>query len=413
MTDDRLIQRLRAANPVATEPSEDDELLTSILATPGDARWRESATRSRRGYSWRYVVPAGGVVVVAGAAAAIAFVALPGGAAITPTSAVGAVLNRAAAAAQAAPPTTLGSGQYLYSDVHELAGACWFWGSDDPAKSACTDQQQTVQTWVAADGSARRLTTYDGPQQFVTPANRAGWVLAGEPSIAPETNTPSGQYDDQSGPGSFPAPDDLSQLPTDPTELTQLIDSGKTGLLQADFDPHVPSTPASTFISAAEILATPALGSDPALRAALYQVMADVPGIELLGSATDQSGRTGTEIAGPLGDPLGDPAGWSRGGDAVRNEVIIDPSDGDVLEINQVIVNPSAETSDFARQFGDTAGELLNWTDYLAAGVVNSTSSTTPVGTAPVTGASGATNATGVSGATNATGASTASGSGN
>jgi hypothetical protein len=323
------------------------------------------------------------------------------------------VRERAAAAALAAPPTTLGSGQYLYSDVHELAGACWYWGSNDPAKSACTDQEQTVQTWVAADGSARRLTTYDGPQQFVTPANRAGWVLAGEPSIAPETNTPSGQYDDESGPGSFVAPDDLSQLPTDAAALAQLIDTGKTGLPQAYFDPHVPVTPASTFISAAEILATPALGSDPALRAALYQVMADVSGTELIGAATDQSGRTGVEIAGPLGDPQGDPAGWPGGGAAVRDEVIIDPSDGDVLEINQVLANPSQETSDFAKQFGDTAGQLLNWTDYLATGVVNSTSSTTPGGTAPVTGASGATNATGVSGATNATGASTASGSGN
>jgi hypothetical protein len=336
-------------------------------------------------------------VLAAGAAAAVAFVALPGGGAVTPPSAVAAVLDRAAAAAQAEAPTTLGPGQYFYSDVHELETSFWAFGSNDPAEDAYTDQEQTLQTWVGADGSANQVTTYDGPQQFVTSASRAGWLLAGSPSIAPQTNTPSGQYDESSGPGSFTAPDDLSQLPTDPAALEQLINTGKTGLNKIIFDSNEPVTPAYTFIMAAQILATPALGSDPALRAALYEVMANTSGVQLLGSATDNSGRTGTEIAGPPGDPIGG-FGWPAGGNAVRNQVIIDPDTGAVLEINQVIADPSQETANFAKYLGDTPGQMLAWTDYLASGVVNSTTATIPA--TGSTGATGATDATGASGST-------------
>ena len=91
------------------------------------------------------------------------------------------MLDRAAAAAQAEAPTTLGPGQYFYSDVHELETSFWAFGSNDPAEDAYTDQEQTLQTWVGADGSANQVTTYDGPQQFVTSASRAGWLLAGSP----------------------------------------------------------------------------------------------------------------------------------------------------------------------------------------------------------------------------------------
>jgi hypothetical protein len=173
------------------------------------------------------------------------------------------------------------------------------------------------------------------------------------------------------------------------------------------FDPHEPVTPAYTFILAAQILATPALGSDPALRAALYAVMANVPGIQLLGTATDHSGRRGTEIAGPPGDPIGG-VGWPGGGNAVRNEVILDPNTGSVLEINQVITDPSQETTDFAKYLGDTPGQVLDWIDYLAAGVVNSTTATIP--TTGATNGTGATSATATGGATDSTGATAATG---
>jgi hypothetical protein len=320
-------------------------------------------------------VPATGALGAACAAAAVAVVAIPGGPTVAPPSAAAAVLDRAALAAADNPTITLGPDQYLYSDIHTLAGSYWQWGS--PADSAYTIEAETVQTWVAANGADRRLTTYDGPQQFATPAGHEAWVKAmqaGEPSIAPQTNTPSGQYDSHDGPGGFAAPDDLSQLPTDPATLRQLIDTGKTGLNEVGFPEHAAITPAYTFATAAEILATPALNSSAALRTALYDVMADTPGIQLLGTASDHSGRSGTEIAGPVGGGIGSQTPYGANG--VRDEVIIDPSTGDVLEINLVNADPSLNNAETQSIYGNTAGQTFTWTDYLTSGVVNSTSST-------------------------------------
>jgi len=353
-------------------------------ATAGDHRTR------------RYMVPATGVLGAACAAAVVAVVAIPGGPAVAPTSAAADILNRAAVAAQDNPTVILGAGQYLYSEIKTLAGSYWQWGS--PADSAYTIQPQTVQTWVAANGADRRLTTYDGPQQFATPAGHAAWMAAGTPSIAPETNTPSGQYNSQDGPGGFTAPDDLSHLPTDPSALAQIIDTGQTGLNEVGFPAHAAITPAYTFATAAEILATPALNSSAALRTALYTVMADTPGIQLLGTASDHSGRSGTEIAGPVGGGIG--SGLPYGANGVRDEVILDPSTGDLLEISQVNADPSLNNAQTRSIYGNTAGQTFTWTDYLASGVVNSTSATPSTGSSPgTTGASGDVGTTGATGA--------------
>ena len=322
------------------------------------------------------------VLASAGVVAGAFVLVTPGGSPVTVTPAAAAVLTRAGIATQNNPSLTLGPGQYLYSEIRTLAASYWQWGN--PATAAWTLQPETIQTWVANNGSDRRLTTYDGPQQFATPTSRANWIAMGQPPIAPATNTPSGGYDTQDGPGGFSPPDDLSQLPTDPEALAQLIETGKTGLAGVATPPAVPQTAAYTFATAAEILGTPAVNSSSALRSALYKVMADTPGIELVGSATDHSGRTGTEIAGPLGGGIG--SGLPYGADGARVEVIIDPSTGEVLETSEVNVDPSLNNAQTKADF--TAGQVLTWTDYLTSGIVNSTSAT-PTGTAPPTGTTG------------------------
>jgi hypothetical protein len=371
-----------------------DLVIPSVDSTAARRAYRRAAASEHRGR--RYVVPATGALGLA-CAAVVAAVVIPGGAAVAPSSAAAAVLNRAALAAQDNPTVTLAPGQYLYGEIRTLAGSYWQWGN--PAESAYTVQPETVQTWVAANGADRRLTTYDGPQQFATTAGHQAWVSAGSPSIAPTTNTPTGAYDTQDGPGGFSPPDDLSHLPTDPAALTQIIDTGKTGLNEVAFQSPAPITPAYTFATAATILATPALNSSPALRAALYQVMADTPGIELLGSASDHSGRTGTEIAGPLGGGIG--SGVPTGANGVRVEVIIDASNGDVMEISEINADPSLDNAQTQAVFGNTLGQAFSWTDYLALGVVASTSATPtgnandPVGTTGVSGAASTSGATG------------------
>lgn len=351
------------------DPARDVALAPIDQAAARRAYHRASAGEHR---GRRYVLPATGVLGAACAAAVLAVVATPGGPGVAPPSAAAAVLDRAALAAADSPTLTLGPGEYLYSETNTLQGDYWQWGS--PAYSAYTTQPATVQSWVAANGAGRQLTTYDGPQQFATSAGRQAWIAAGSPSIAPPTNTPSGQYDSQDAPGEVAAPDDLSQLPTDPAALTELIDTGKTGLNQVAFPFKTQITPGYTFATAAHILATPALNSTAALRSALYAVMADTPGIELLGSATDHSGRSGIEIAGPLRTGVG--SGIPYGANGVRMDVIVDPSTGDLLEISEVNADPSLNNTETQNDYGNTVGQTLMWTDYLASGIVDSTSTT-------------------------------------
>jgi hypothetical protein len=294
------------------------------------------------------------------------------------------VLEHAAQATPNDPALTLGTAQYFYSEVKTNAGGYYTFGYGGFGERAYVTQEQTVQIWEAADGSDRQVVTYDGPQVFATAASMEAWDVAGRPIITPPENmpyspsAPLGQEEEFGGAGVLAAPDDLSRLPADPATLEQLINTDETGLGEITSDPNLPADAAYTFSTAAKILAAPGFDSSPALRTALYQVMATVPGIALLGPATDQTGRSGIEIAGPLG---GD--GYGNSGDAgVRDEVIIDPANSAVLEVGQIIAEPWLESAEFKRYVGDTRGELFNWTDYIASGVVDSPAATASTQTA-------------------------------
>jgi hypothetical protein len=113
------------------------------------------------------------------------------------------------------------------------------------------------------------------------------------------------------------------------------------------------------FGSAADLLAQPEVGVTPAFRSALYRVMANVPGVQLLGNVTDHSGQSGTGIAGPTYMGL-------------RCQLVIYPTTGELLEQERVIVDPLAEPPGLQKYAGTTAGQVTSWTDYLNSGVVSS-----------------------------------------
>jgi hypothetical protein len=362
--------QIRAADPAR-------DLAIPPTGPAGARRAQRRAARSR--YRGRRLVL--GASATAAAAVALSIFVIAGSLPVAPTSAAAAVLAKAGRDAANEPTITLANGQYFYSAVRTNAGGYYTFGYGGYGERAYVTQEQTVQVWEAADGSDREVVTYDGPQLFATPASAEAWDVAGRPSIVPPTNlpysssAPLGQEEVFGGPGVLPPPDDLSRLPADPASLEQLINSDETGLGEVTSDPTVPVSPAYTFSTAARILAAPSFDSSPALRTALYQVMASVPGIALLGPATDQLGRSGIEIAGPFG---GDGYGAAGGDLGVRDELIIDPTDGAVLEMGQIIADPSLESPTFRRYVGDTPGQLFNWTDYLASGVVDSPSATPP-----------------------------------
>ena len=115
------------------------------------------------------------------------------------------------------------------------------------------------------------------------------------------------------GPGLFPAGgtsltwDQLYALPTDPAQLT--------AALQADVKGAGPDPQSELFTIVGDLLReSPA---PPALRKALYDVAAGIPGVHLTGKVTDELGRPGT--------------GVERGGETL----VIDPADGKLLADNE------------------------------------------------------------------------------
>jgi hypothetical protein len=88
----------------------------------------------------------------------------------------------------------------------------------------------------------------------------------------------------------------------------------------------------------------------PAVRAAAYRVMAEMPGVRGLGRVTDPLGREGVGFTfpGTPQTPLG----------SVEQRLVVDPSTGAMLSEQLVLVEPSAK----AQKAGLDAGTTVNYT---------------------------------------------------
>lgn len=266
---------------------------------------------------------AAGLVAMAVAAALVAL-NLPGGGTgpgrTGPVSAgrgsVSAILDAAAVAAghgagASQPP---GPGQYLYVQEIEARDL-----SNHPTR-ACPEAPMTVQAWVAADGSGRQIGTFPArcaSEDFDQTYAKGGlpWQLYGV--VKADT------------------------LPTSPKALERAI--------VRRFE-HGHSRPSATFVYAATFLNA---GSTAARRAALYRVIESLPGVQNLGPATDRRGRHGQAV------------GLVTSG--TREVLIFDPASTVVLEREMVAVAPEQSGNNML-----PAGTVLQYTEYLRAGVVNS-----------------------------------------
>ena len=94
--------------------------------------------------------------------------------------------------------------------------------------------------------------------------------------------------------------------------------------------------------------------ASPAVRAALYEVAADLPGVELVGNVRDASGRPGIAVA--------------YDHDGARNELIFDPETAVMLGESTVVTDAGA--------MGLPVGTVVSSAVYLASGVVDSTDDT-------------------------------------
>lgn len=150
----------------------------------------------------------------------------------------------------------------------------------------------TVETWVEPDGSGR-IRTEDRPIEWPSERDEARWRIAGSP---PQSyfDKVAGISDERVGENGFnermldaeipPA----SQLPADPDQLVEIFE-------QAAPDGDSFSVSARVFTYAAPLLVQS--GASPELRAALYEVVAGLEGVQFEGNVEDPLGRTGTAVS--------------------------------------------------------------------------------------------------------------------
>lgn len=214
-------------------------------------------------------------------------------------------------ASTAARQSTLGPGQYAYTQVEQQPTGITGVGPANSSAAYTEYSVGTVQTWIAADGSGRQVTTTDLNPRFLTPADESAWAKAGgkyqEPPSYVVTQQQFGPGGKGLGEGQFPqsrpTPYDVASLPTDPASLAKtLCDTQSWRTLPsrtANFgyplaQPNQAGCP--LFGITVTLLQGPDIGSTPALRQALFKVLADVHGVELVGERTDAAGRRGTEL---------------------------------------------------------------------------------------------------------------------
>jgi hypothetical protein len=338
--------------------------------------------------------------------------ALLPGSPVRPIPAAAAVLRQVAASAADQAPLHLGPGQYLYSETSSLTlvGELGLTTGRPVYATYKTDSR----FWEAADGSARIVNRNIGPVRFTTRQSKANWIAVGSPAWALSLPPYTGNAAETTEKFVLPAelrvpPLSVSNLPTVPSALLAALERGVNtnnpayALVAGGFewDPNadapmdcwVTVSPSGTsrfdvtrgsctsntslgmawngappfhsaavvFQEALELLGTPATGTTPALRSALFKVMANLKGITVLGQETDRRGRIGTGVASPTYDGL-------------RLEAILVKSTGALLQVEQVVANPSQEVRFVKTYFGGAAGQVLGWTDYLASGVADSSS---------------------------------------
>jgi hypothetical protein len=288
------------------------------------------------------------VLATAAAALALALLAiLPNGAPGGPQTAAARALDHIAVVAALQPTEPAPQpGQYVYTKSKSFGRMLWIPGDDHD--NFFTTMPTTREAWIGPDGSGR-IVTVEGAPTFPTPEDRAAWEASGMSHFRGR------RIDETFKPGELHYLD-LANLPTDPVELGTLIENRKIeGGSPGDWE---------TFAIIGDLLRE--TYAPPELRSALYQLVADLPGVELLGDVKDPIGRDGVAVA------------YTHAG--ARAELIFDPNTSQLLTEREVMVDPAAYGVDIASEPGNTGvayappGKVIYSSVYLASGVVDSTS---------------------------------------
>jgi hypothetical protein len=230
------------------------------------------------------------------------------------------VLRNIATVARAqAEPKPLKRGQFHYtkSVVAFLSGGKGWWALSPGVR----------EFWMGPTGG--RIHERCGKPIFPTAADRKTWIAAGRPQVTT-------REDSANIPPTHPL-----DLPSDPDELYATIHDRAVG--------HGNATRPEMFTLIADSLRE--TGAPPSLRAALYEVAARIPGVQLVGPANDRIGRHGVAVA------------YVDGKIHERHELIFDRRTAALLgeEYVQLDGNP----------YGYPAGTVTGYSTYVSSGVVN------------------------------------------
>jgi RNA polymerase sigma-70 factor (ECF subfamily) len=253
-------------------------------AVDHDARERvrsavAARTVERRHPAWlrqRRLVPALGTVAAAVAVASAVF--LFTGTRGTDTAAAARVLRQAAVNVRQEPGlTTLGPGQYLYTrSTSEYLST---YALKSGAFSVVVPYTREV--WLRRDGTGWLHQVAAAPR-FIGEQDRQAWIDAGKPSLdGGSTNTALRNSD-----GPTPPMSSLD-LPADPDALYTKLHQAAAGFGDR--------TNAEMFIIIGDDLRENY--TTPAQRAALFEVAARIPGIQLVPDTRDAAGRPADAVS--------------------------------------------------------------------------------------------------------------------
>jgi hypothetical protein len=320
----------------------------------------------------------------ASAAVAAAVLLLSSGPSAEPAAAE--VLHQTAAVAasgEATPTLQAGPGQYYFTKRKELEFKGWYPGSYEVPGGRATRPggfsalvPSESEWWISPEGGSRTRQTIGIPQ-FQSRAEQSRWEEAGSP--LPSNFEPARQAELQSassgsserflemrrgvidvedpGPKGAANPElvypDLSGVPTDPAELRLAIRNHRVAGVSDE--PGKPLGAMETIEDLGGLLGHP--NASPALRAAAFDALAEMSGVELDQNATDLVGRTGYAIS------------YSQG-HGRRIELIFDPKTSMYLGERVVLVDPGQDPVEWK---GVEAGLTLRDVAYLQSTVVDST----------------------------------------
>lgn len=308
-----------------------------------------------------------GVLALAGAGAVAAIVAgiLVVSSGPSAETAVAQVLRETAVVAAADTPESLpGPGRFLYmrskrAELQEWVpgGYTASFGGVIPRAKGAFNALNTWQEeeWWSPDGPSRSRWVLATPE-FLSAAEERRWEREGSPLPGSFGEDGVSDVENEEGPR-FP---DYSALPTEPRALRLAIERR-----QAE-----PINPGRTIAELWDILDKP--NTTPELRAAIFEALAELPGIELDRDVVDLVGRPGYALSYE-----GTSAGsYGEQQPGKRVEYIFDPGTSEVLGRREVISDP-AKLLPWAQ--GIPAGTAWREVAYLRSEVVDSTRERPPL----------------------------------